>query len=352
MKACDSAVMAELQRQKSKTPVSIGVVTRAQRGSAAAARYLSERCPTPVGGRCQASIEMEARQPMNFQDTNPADYQSSQFVNLAITEKIFPQVMNSLRDAELSDKEARYLAYLVGICGTHGCTFRLQKTIGSELHKGDYTIRRIEKSLQSKGRLRIFDYGGRTYRSPYPTLVDQFLASQEPTEAPVEPTEQSCQAPPDKTVTETPPPEPTNPTPEATHQTCSQAPYKNQYKAESLKNPVQREPIHNELYQPLTQPPVDNSKDWFKQPRNQGKNPYHKNRFLVKHMADEICETLGIWQSWKWVAKQVWSVSEEMEQHLLNAVSWVKEELACCRCTSPAGLLTWKLRAEGIIPSP
>ena len=148
---------------------------------------------------------------MNPQNTTPDAQTTTTFADFQLCSKIFPAVMDSLRDGDLADKERVYLAYMHGICGTKGCTFRLQKTIAEELHKGDYTIRRIEKSLQEKGRLRIFDYNGRTYRSPYPEQVDEFLASQEPTETPVETTEQSCQPPPDNIVHEPPPPEPIGP---------------------------------------------------------------------------------------------------------------------------------------------
>lgn len=259
--------------------------------------------------------------------------------------------MNSLRDAALSDKEARYLSYLVGICGTHGCTFRLQKTIGSELHKGDYTIRRIERSLLSKGRLRIFDYGGRTYRSPYPAIVDQFLASQEPTEAPTEPTEQSCQAQPDRTVHVQPLQEPSKSALEAIQETCPQAPIR-QYNPERGTNPVQAELSTSELYHSPTHEAVDKSPDWFKQPKTEIKNPFNKNRYIVKHMTDDICEILGTWQSWKWICKQVWNISEEAEEYLIHCVKWVKEEIHCGRCTNAFGLLRWKLREEGLLACP
>lgn len=276
---------------------------------------------------------------------------SAHFVNLQLNSKIFPAVMDTLRDPSLSDKERVYLSYLTGVCGTHGCTFRLQKTIGAELHKGDYTIRRIEKSLHEKGRLCIFEHCGRIYRSPYPDLVDQFLASQEPTEAPVEATEQSCQALPDKTVTQPPRLEPINPAPKAVEPTCPQAPIR-QYNPERVKQPVQAELSTSKSYQTHTHEAVDNSTDWFKQPKTDTKNPFNKNRYIVKHMTDDICETLGIWQSWKWVAKQIWSISEEAEQYLIHSAKWVKEEVHCNRCTNPFGLLRWKMVQEGLLACP
>jgi hypothetical protein len=271
------------------------------------------------------------------------------FVDLAIQEKIFPRVMNSLTCGDLSDKERLYLGYLVGICGVKGATFRKRETLGTELSKRDWTITRIEKSLVSKGRLVIFSYGGREWRSPYPADVQRFLSAQSPPEPVREPSEQSCQTTFDNSVEELPTAESPQPASEATQQTEEPSP-KSLYKPKRLINPVQEQVTNKQVNQPHTTMPVDNSYDFFSKPNNQtSANPYKKDRRLVQHMVSEICNTLHIHSSWHWIAKIVWNISETAECHLYDACSWVKEEIACNRCHSPAGLLTWKLKQDGVI---
>ena len=264
---------------------------------------------------------------------------SASFVDLQITDKIFPLVMQTIKDGDLSDKESRYLSYLYGVCGGKGCTFRLQKTIASELSKMDYSIRRVERSLQQKGRLCIFEYQGRTYRSPYPELVKDFLSSQE---APAErgADEQNYQVAPEKNVHEPTIAEAQKPAPEAYQQTCQQPPIR-LYNFKSLQQPVQAELTNKQSYHMPTNTPVDN--------RTEKKNPHNKNRHIVRHITDDICETLGIWQSWKWVAKQVWSISDSAEEHLIHCAKWVREEIHCNRCTNAFGLFRWKLTQEGLV---
>ena len=277
-------------------------------------------------------------------------YSFTPAVDLQITDKIFPKLMETLKDETLSDKEARYLSYLYGVCGTKGVCFRLRETIGADLGKGVRTVSRIERSLEGRGKLIVFEYGGRTYRSPYPHLVQNFLetAQQSTPQSLGEPSDTSCQGEQDNFGTETPRPETAKPAPEASLTAPAPPPYKT-IKSERFKTPIQGEPEPTTTNQSLRNEPVDNSSGWFRTKKDSKKNPYNKNKHLVKHMADDICETLGIWQSWKFITKIIWNITEQAEYHLYEVCSWVKEELHCNRVHSPAGLLVWKLREQGVI---
>lgn len=283
-----------------------------------------------------------------------------QNADLAIQDKIFSLLMEAIKDPSLSDRQARYLSYILGRSGTKGATYRSKATIAKDLHRSSWTIGRIEASLISAGRLIVFSFAGREYRSPYPDLVHEFLKQHSPQhqpedpktsiEDPQEPREQNCSNEVSRTAQEPRPEEQPNPAPVAVDVAHEPDPIRPVQKNQIQEQPVLGRLIHNEQNQPHINPPVDNS-GFFTKSFTTTKNPYHKNRLLVQHMTNDVCETLGIWKSWNWICKQLWSISETAEQHFIECCEWVREEISCNRCSNPFGLLRWRLREQGVIAS-
>ena len=300
--------------------------------------------------------------------------------SLNISSNILLTVKQILRNADLKPIERCYLANLILDCGKHGLSYAHRPTLAEEVKISVSTARSVERSLKKKGYLCVFEHRGVWYRSPWTAEANRFLASQQAKQETIAVQEPSIEAhaqsmPTDGVLPQDPPvidsnlpcpehnPHIAEPSPPAASAGAAQPTYAHAPIKPGAKAP-QQIPCNGE---PITHRPVDNS--LARTPRagigktvtdksnnklwktKSERNPYRKNRHLVKHMVDDIVDTLNIHQSWNWVAKIVWTISEEAEQHLYNTVSWVKDEIHCCRCHSAAGLLTWKLRQEGILPA-
>jgi hypothetical protein len=335
----------------------------------------------------------------NFQCSTSIESSSkSPYLNLNIPDSVINRGKEILCDPSLGHRQARYLTYLVFVSGHQGCTARTQESMAAAMKQSVFMVRRTESALLKQDRLTIFEYQGRTYRSPYPTVVDRFLESQRSNQAPkppsqhnphpeppkpsaqncsptskpvLEPLEQNCSVSTDRTARSGRGDEPQKAAPRATSAELSTPPSTSTSTGlKDLLNPVLGKVINKQSNQKVTQKPVDtpatsesqksekpknNKKDWFdKKKTNQNqttkKNPYHKNRILVYHFANDLADELNLGYMKKWFLKLVWSVSEEAEEWLVHAVKWVKEELHCCRCRKPLGLLKWKLAQEGLLP--
>lgn len=309
--------------------------------------------------------------------------ETRQALNLEIPDSTFRAVMDTLRDPALEDAEARYLAYVLGRAGRAGVIWHKAKTLAHDLGKSKSSISRVEKRLKDKGRLRIIEHDGRTYRCPYPDALACFLEKQAPC---VEEASEATQPvmEPERPLPEPelhqrnqvvapaepdlPPPMPEKPSVEAVQSELSTSPYTKDplTKSQDIKAST-GEVANKSEFQLLTSPVIHNptteqqrrpknqSKDWFQEKKTQSTtdkkqtNPHKKNRYLVQHMASDIADTLGIHGSWKWLLKLIWQIPEHLEEQVLWAVSWVKEEIHCCRCHNAFGLLRWKLIQEGVI---
>lgn len=295
-------------------------------------------------------------------------------LDLEISEPVFRSVMGILQDASLSAKERVYLSYITGRAGRQGVIFHQQQTLARDLGFSIFTVCRIEKKLQHKGRLKVFGFEGRTYRSPYVQEVETFFSVHtkpapeatvtqiEPASQAPEPPEQNCkshvaelQVPLAQTASAPSSYQQLGPAAKAAEIQVPPPPKRTCTKESSTEiNPVQGKHYHQQQNQRVITPPVDNSTDWFtrkaKTPTKPTKNPFRKDRRLVQYVANDLAERLEAWDSWGYIAKLVWNICEEGEQWLYQAASWVREEAECGRCRSKIGLFDWKLAEMGSHP--
>jgi len=295
-------------------------------------------------------------------------------LDLGITESIFQSVMGTLQDASLSAKERVYLSYVTGRAGRQGVIFHQQQTLARDLGFTPYSVCRLEKRLQDKGRLKVFAFGDRTYRSPYVEQVEALLESErkeaseaitvnhEPETPTPEPTCPNCkshlpklQEPLAQTASQPVSYPQGKPAPEVAEVAHHEVPKRTCTKEPVLvQQPVQGKSYQQEQKQQVKSPPVDNPTDWFQRKAENRtkptKNPFGKNRHLVKNLVDDLAERLDAWQSWHYLAKIVWNICEEGEHWLYQAASWAREEAECGRCHSKIGLFDWKLCEMGSHP--
>lgn len=278
--------------------------------------------------------------------------------NFQISQSIFSRNMDALTDHALTSNERVYLGYLFGRCGQRGVTWRKQATISEELGWSRHSVWRVERALKKKKRLVVFSHGDLEYRSPWVTEAQEYLSrgAEKPLEAPASPTLQKSTEHVAELKPEPPPPPPPNPAPEQASMDLSTVPYKNHHENDNkIKTstgpsaPVDKsEEVSNiKIIQPVT---TTEPRSTTSNHPQQTKNPYSKNRYLVAHFAEDCADMLGQHHMVKWFMKLIWNLPEQAEEALVHAVSWVREEVHCCRCSNPVGLLIWKMNQDGFYP--
>lgn len=279
------------------------------------------------------------------------------------------------------------MANLVLDCGKSGVSFAYCGTLAEEIKFKKSTVRSIERSLRNKGYLLVFEHKGIWYRSPWVAEAQAFIESHSPKdttsseettiarsvpqhhelqEIPLVPQSPSprygCDSQPDLQTT-------LKPAPQAVDTTCPQAPIKTlapkeqvqksctavppyDYPVDNLPKPAPQEGTAKKVInQEFNRQRTDTtSTDLFKKPKDKKRNPFSKNRNLVKVLVDDLADRLNAWDSWKYLAKIVWNLREDLEMTLYEAVSWVLEEQHCNRCYSKVGLFDWYLKDKGIHP--